>query len=194
MLVEELRALAAHEREKNSHRAACINVCGAAGCQPLESDALKAALTAAARAEGYSPEACAVRHVGCLGLCGAGPIVSVEPDGVLYQKVRPEDAADIVAAIGGPPVERIRLSPNLPFFARQKKIVLENSGRIDPERLEDYIAEDGYEALATVLTDMTPEAVVAQVTKSGLRGRGGAGYPTGLKWSTVAKAPGSIKM
>ena len=81
-----------------------------------------------------------------------------------------------------------------PFFAKQKKIVLENSGRIDPERLEDYIAYDGYLALTKVLSEMTPLEVVAEIHKSGLRGRGGAGYPTGLKWSTVAKAIGSTKL
>ncbi len=82
----------------------------------------------------------------------------------------------------------------MPFFARQQRIVLENSGRIDPERLEDYIAAEGYLALTTRLSEMTPAEVIAEVDKSGLRGRGGAGYPTGLKWSTVAKAAGSPKM
>jgi bidirectional [NiFe] hydrogenase diaphorase subunit len=75
----------------------------------------------------------------------------------------------------------------VPFFQRQKKIVLENSGVIDPERIEDYIAHDGYRALVTAITEMTPQEVIDQVKSSGLRGRGGAGYPTGLKWSTVAK-------
>jgi bidirectional [NiFe] hydrogenase diaphorase subunit len=192
MLGDELRALGEEERTRQSARAACINVCGAAGC--LHSDALKNALTEAAAASGYGPESCMVRLVGCLGLCGAGPVVNVEPAGILYQRVQPSDAADIVDAIEGPGVERILLDSKQPFFARQQRIVLENSGRIDPERLEDYIAADGYLALATALSEMTPAEVIAEITKSGLRGRGGAGYPTGLKWSTVSKSPGSPKV
>ena len=79
---------------------------------------------------------------------------------------------------------------DVPFFNRQTRIVLENSGRIDPERIEEYIARDGYSALAEALTELTPAQVVERITQSGLRGRGGAGYPTGLKWRTVVKASG----
>lgn len=194
MLAEELKNIATHERESKARVSSCINVCGAAGCQSLQSDAIVKALSEAAAAQGFGPESCLVRRVGCLGLCGAGPLVSVEPAGVLYQRVQPSDASDIVSALEGPPVERIHLDSQLPFFARQQRIVLENSGRIDPERLEDYIGADGYLALTTVLAEMTPAQVVAEIDKSGLRGRGGAGYPTGLKWGTVAKALGSPKM
>jgi len=194
MLAEELKTIAAHEREARAATNACVNVCGAAGCQSLQSDELVKSLKQAAAEQGFGPESCAVRRVGCLGLCGAGPLVSVEPSGVLYQRVQPSDAADIVASLQGPPVHRIRLDPAMPFFARQQRIVLENSGRIDPERLEDYIAADGYQALTTVLSEMTPAEVIAEIEKSGLRGRGGAGYPTGLKWGTVAKAAGLKKM
>ena len=193
MMMRELKALSAEHKERESAREACINVCGAAGCQS-HSDELKAALMHAASAQGYGPDTCAVRKVGCLGLCGAAPLVSVEPAGLLYQKVRVEDASDIVANLEGPGVERIRLDPHAPFFSRQQRIVLENSGRIDPEVLEDYIAADGYLALATALTQMTPAQVISQVTRSGLRGRGGAGYPTGLKWSTVAKSTRTPKV
>src|SRR5579871_4440147 len=194
MLAEELKNIATHERESRARVSSCINVCGAAGCQSLQSDAIVKALSEAAAAQGFGPESCLVRRVGCLGLCGAGPLVAVEPAGVLYQRVQPSDASDIVSALEGPPVERIRLDSQLPFFARQQRIVLENSGRIDPERLEDYIGADGYLALTTVLAEMTPAQVVAEIDKSGLRGRGGARYLTGLKWGTVAKALGSPKM
>jgi bidirectional [NiFe] hydrogenase diaphorase subunit len=194
MQIEELKTLAAHERQVQSARTACINVCAAASCQSLQSDAIRKSLAEAAAAQGYGPQTCTIRQVGCLGLCGAGPLVSVDPEGVLYGHVQPSDAGDIIAALEGPPVERIHIDERAPFFARQKRIVLENSGRIDPERLEDYIAADGYLALTTVLSEMSPAEVIAEVTKSGLRGRGGAGYPTGLKWSTVAKASGSPKM
>src|SRR5215467_13403643 len=109
MQAEELRSIAAHEREVKAATGACVNVCGAAGCQSLQSDALAKALVEAAAAQGYGPESCAVRKVGCLGLCGAGPLVSVEPAGLLYQKVQAADAADIVGALQGPAVKRIHL-------------------------------------------------------------------------------------
>src|SRR5271166_1876366 len=106
MLAEELKTVAEREREAESARTACINVCAAASCQAMHSDELRKALTQAAAAQGYGPEACTVRQVGCLGLCGAGPLVSVEPGGILYQRVQPSDAPEIVAALEGPPVER----------------------------------------------------------------------------------------
>jgi len=193
LLIEELKSTALQERAANKNRI-CVNVCNAAGCQSLHSEEIKTALVKAASDEGLNAISCHVRQVGCLGLCGAGPLVSVEPSGLLYQHVQPENAPGIIRQLNGPPVERIALDPKLPFFARQERIVLENSGTIDPERLEDYIAADGYLALATVLSEMTPANVVAEITKSGLRGRGGAGYPTGLKWSTVAKAAGPEKV
>jgi len=194
MLAEELKTVADREHEAESARTACINVCAAASCQALQSEELRKALAQAAAAQGYGPEACTVRQVGCLGLCGAGPLVSVDPGGILYQRVQPSDAEEIVAALEGARVERLALDPAMPFFTRQHRIVLENSGRIDPDRLEDYIARDGYTALSTVLHEMHPADVIAEVTKAGLRGRGGAGYPTGLKWETVAKSAGSQKI
>jgi bidirectional [NiFe] hydrogenase diaphorase subunit len=193
VVAEELKAIAAEEHEARARTPACINVCGAAGCQSPETQALNKALLEAAAAQGYSRESCMIRKVGCLGLCGAGPLIAVEPGGFLYQCATAEDAPDIVASLDGSPVKRLQLDSNIPFFTRQKRIVLENSGRIDPERLEDYIAFDGYSALAHVLSDVAPAQVIAEVHKSGLRGRGGAGYPTGLKWGTVAKAAGSPK-
>ena len=194
MVAEELKVIAAEEHEVRAKTTACINVCGAAGCKSFGSDALHKALVEAVAAQGFGRESCIIRKVGCLGLCGAGPLVSGEPGGVLYQRVTPADAGEIVAALDGPPVDRIRLDTAMPFFARQQRIVLENSGRIDPERMEDYIAFDGYSALAHVLSEAEPAHVIAEVHKSGLRGRGGAGYPTGLKWGTVSKAAGSPKM
>jgi bidirectional [NiFe] hydrogenase diaphorase subunit len=194
VFIDELKAMAAEERAAKASAGACVNVCGAAGCQTSENDALKIALLEAAATQGYGPESCTVRRVGCLGLCGAAPLVSVEPSGFLYQRVQVSDAPDIIAALNGPPVERIHLNPQIPFFTRQHRIVLENCGRIDPERLEDYIAAEGYQALTNALSEMSPAEVIAEVHKSGLRGRGGAGYPTGLKWGTVAKSSGSPKM
>ena len=103
------------------------------------------------------------------------------------------DAGELLDSLQHDPVERLRCPTDVPFFQRQQKIVLENSGAIDPERIEEYIAALGYRALVHSLTEMTPVEVTAEVIKSGLRGRGGAGYPTGLKWSTVSKAVGTQK-
>jgi len=164
-----------------------IDVCLAAGCLSSQSDMVKDALEQeiARRAQ---EGACKVRGVGCLGLCSAGPLVHVTPDGVMYQNVTSTDAGDIVERLGHSPVRRLECDSQQPFFSRQVKVALENSGQIDPDKLEDYLAADGYKALSDAVNDMSPQDVVHEVTKSGLRGRGGAGYPTGLKWSTVAKA------
>jgi bidirectional [NiFe] hydrogenase diaphorase subunit len=127
-----------------------------------------------------------------MGLCAEGPLVSTSK-GTLYQHVTANDAGEILDTLDGEPVSRLVCRTNVPFFQRQQKIVLENSGTVDPERIEEYVGCSGYGALMRVLTDMSPAEVVQEVVKSGLRGRGGAGYPTGLKWSTVAKAVGKAK-
>jgi bidirectional [NiFe] hydrogenase diaphorase subunit len=113
--------------------------------------------------------------------------VAVDPDNALYQRVTPENAASIVGTLKGGKTGVTQGDLAHPFFTKQFCIVLENSGSVDPDRIESYIAADGYLALRDVLREMTPPDVLATVTKSGLRGRGGAGYPTGLKWATVAK-------
>ncbi|HZP02842.1 MAG TPA: NuoF family protein, partial [Terriglobia bacterium] len=130
---------------------------------------------------------CLVKGVGCMGLCANGPLISLKPRNVMYQNVRAEDASEIINSLDDSPVTRLECPTDVPFFRRQVKIVLENSGRVDPEKVEDYIAAGGYEALVKALTEFSPGEVIEQVLRSNLRGRGGAGYPTGLKWSTVAK-------
>jgi bidirectional [NiFe] hydrogenase diaphorase subunit len=190
MTPEELLELAAKEQERQAGFKHNIRVCVAAGCMSTGSDKVKEALQNEVDARGLK-EACQVKGVGCLGLCSSGPLLTVDND--YCRSVKPEDAAEIVDRLGEKPTPRLLVPAEMPFFARQLKIVLENSGVIDPERLEDYVAADGYQALLTALTEMTPNEVISQVTKSGLRGRGGGGYPTGLKWSTVAKADSSQK-
>jgi bidirectional [NiFe] hydrogenase diaphorase subunit len=128
-----------------------------------------------------------------MGLCSLGPLVASEPSGQLYKSVAPADATEIVENLEGVPVSRLLCSREQPFFQRQNLIVLENSGRIDPEKIEEYIAADGYRALVHALMEMNPNEIVQEISKSGLRGRGGAGYPTGLKWGTVAKTAGATK-
>lgn len=189
MTREELDAIALKEAASERGVRQEIDVCVAAGCLSSQSDAVLAALKTELHERGME-DTCALKGVGCLGLCKAGPLVAVEPNGALYQNVAASDAPDIVSALGQTPVERLVCPTDVPFFKRQTKITLENSGVVDPERIEEYIAHDGYAALADVLAELSPAQVVEQVMKSGLRGRGGAGYSTGLKWSTVVKAKG----
>jgi NADH-quinone oxidoreductase subunit F len=147
-----------------------------------------------------------VVETGCVGACDLGPAIVTYPEGIFYQKLKAQDVPDIVEnhLLKGRVVERLlnsrpttgELLPTLEqidFFSRQQKIVLRNCGAIDPTNIEEYIARDGYQALAKALTEMTPEQVVEEVKASGLRGRGGAGFPTGMKWDFVRKAQGSAK-
>ena len=134
---------------------------------------------------------------GCMGPCSRGPVVTIRgADGEesTYEHVTPEMAGSLLDAhLAGKPSEENRIPDSWPFFAKQKKVVLANSGRIDPEKLEGYLVEGGYRALTHALTEMTPEEVCQEITASGLRGRGGAGYPAGIKWDLVRKAPGDRK-
>jgi bidirectional [NiFe] hydrogenase diaphorase subunit len=186
MTPEELDQIAESDREEQKKFAHTIHVCVAAGCISCQSQGVKDAIDREIKSRGLE-QSCRSKGVGCMGLCAEGPLVSTE-GGLLYKRVTPQDAGDLVASLEASPVERLVCRTDIPFFRRQTKIVLENSGIVDPERIEDYIAAGGYGAMLRVLTEMTPAQVIEEVSKSGLRGRGGAGYPTGLKWSTVAKA------
>src|ERR1700687_9602 len=186
MTPEELDQIAEAEREAQSHFTQRVNVCVAAGCLSFQSQAVKDGLDHEGEPRGTKDD-CQVKGVGCMGLCSEGPLVSTS-SGVLYKKVEAADGAAILDSLDGTPVSRLICPTDVPFFQRQKKIVLENSGVIDPDRIEDYIAANGYSAMLRAITEMSPAQVIDEVVKSGLRGRGGAGYPTGLKWSTVAKA------
>ncbi|MBX7246162.1 MAG: NADH-quinone oxidoreductase subunit NuoF [Candidatus Sumerlaeaceae bacterium] len=189
-LLEDLQHITEEEEEKDSKFKYHINICVAAGCLSSQSDVIKKTLQDEVNKCGLA-EVCKVKGVGCMGPCSGGPVVALAESGVLYEHVKVEDCAEIVKSLEGKPVERLVQSTDTPFFKRQVKIVLENCGKIDPESITDYIAAGGYRALTHALAEMTPVEVVEEVKKSGLRGRGGAGYPTGLKWSTVAKAQSS---
>jgi bidirectional [NiFe] hydrogenase diaphorase subunit len=180
------------EGETARYRPVQIRVCTAAGCLSSGSDALRQGLDAAVADAGLG-ERVDVRSVGCMRLCCAGPLVRVEPEAVLYEQVAPGHAPSIVGAIDGGTVEAKRADLNGPFFAGQHSVVLENCGIVEPERIESYIAAGGYQALQKALHEMSPKDVVGAIVRSGLRGRGGAGYPTGLKWETVAKMPPGTK-
>ncbi len=191
LTAEDLPGIAEAENAAGRAFDHTIHVCVAAGCLSQRSDQVKLRLEHEIQERGLAH--CRVKGVGCMGLCSAGPLVSVRPEETLYQSVTPEDAPAIIEALSGAPVNGLICPTNRPFFTQQTKIVLANSGEIDPERLEEYIAVGGYQQLAHVLNDLTPGQVIDQISRSGLRGRGGAGYPTGLKWGTVAKTNGSRK-
>jgi bidirectional [NiFe] hydrogenase diaphorase subunit len=192
MTLDEIREIARIEADREEGYRHRINVCVAAGCLSCQSASVKEAFEKEIAKRGLE-NWCRVKGVGCLGLCSGGPLVAIEPAGILYHAVSVPDVSDVLEALDDRPLDRLVCSGEAPFFQRQKKIVLENCGRIDPERLEDYIAAGGYQALHAALTRMTPEEITREITKSGLRGRGGAGFPTGLKWSTVAKAVNETK-
>ncbi len=195
-MYEKLEEMAVIEKESNEQYSHTINVCMAAGCMSSQSDVVKDALDKEITRSGLE-RWCQVRQTGCMGLCAQGPLVAVDAEqperAIMYQNVKVDDTPEIVAALDKEPVERLVCDTDVPFFTRQTKIVLENSGLIDPERIEEYIARDGYQALLTAVTEMTPGEVIDEIIASGLRGRGGGGYPTGLKWTTVAKADGDNK-
>ena len=196
MSTEARREMQEKERAARSEKRCRVAVCAAAGCLSTGGLAVREALGKAVAEAGLQDEV-DVFGTGCLGLCDAGPLVQVETeDGArLYQKVDADGAARIARedVARGTPVADLLGDLRDPFFAKQRRIVLENSGRIDPERIESCVAEGAYEALQKAVTEMTPLEVIQQLTASGLRGRGGGGYPTGLKWSTVYKAKGARK-
>ena len=180
------------ERELAARKKTVLRCCMAAGCSSSDSKGVKERLERAVAEAGLHNDV-EVRGVGCMKLCCAGPLVQVDPAEILYINVTAENAPSIIAALKGGQADLEQADPHAPFFSQQKSIVLANSGIIDPERIECYIAADGYVALHNALTEFDPKGVVETIVRSGLRGRGGAGFPTGLKWGTVAKSPGAKK-
>ena len=174
-------------------------VCGGTSCHSSESDAIVCNLRDELEAKGLM-DSVQVIMTGCFGFCEKGPIVKVMPDNTIYVQVKPEDAQTIVEehVIKGRKVTRLLYkdpvtkepisdSKHMVFFKKQLRIVLRNCGFINPENIDEYIARDGYQALGKVLTEMTPEQVIKEVKDSGQRGRGGAGFSTGLKWELARK-------
>ncbi len=180
------------EQELAAQKPIRIRVCTAAGCLSSGAHDVQKRLEEAVEhaSLGATVQVCAV---GCMRLCCEGPLVQLDPESSLYERVSSDQAASIVSGLNGGAVTARRCDPGQPFFARQKSIVLENCGAIEPERIESYIAAGGYRALYEVVREMNPAEVIDAVSRSGLRGRGGAGYPTGLKWGAVAKNQGPHK-
>ena len=175
-----------------------IMVCGGTGCTSSGSKKIIEAFNKEIAAAGISEEV-KVIQTGCFGLCALGPIVVVYPEGIFYSMVEEKDVKEIVEEhlVKGRPVTRLIYDETVQgetitslndtrFYKKQMRIALRNCGRIDPDNIEEYIAYDGYAALGKALTEMTPEEVIKTVLDSGLRGRGGGGFPTGRKWSLAA--------
>lgn len=182
-----------------------VLICGGTGCTSSNSQKVKQELEAQLNKNNLDKEVKVV-ITGCFGLCAEGPIIVVYPEGVMYTMVKVEDVEEIVNEhlIKGRPVKRLMAGDkdaddttksldNVDFFKRQVRVALRNCGVINPENIDEYIAFDGYKALAKALTEMTPEQVIEEIKKSGLRGRGGAGFPTGLKWELTRKSKSDKK-
>ncbi|MDL2273222.1 NADH-quinone oxidoreductase subunit NuoF [Oscillospiraceae bacterium OttesenSCG-928-G22] len=184
-----------------------ILVCAGTGCTSSKSPEIIKEFEKQIEAKGLGEEA-RVIQTGCFGLCALGPIVVVYPEGAFYSMIGVDDVAEIVEEhiLKGRIVTRLLYQETVPaddgmvkslndtsFYKKQKRIALRNCGVINPEEIEEYIGYDGYQALGTCLTTMKPEEVIETISKSGLRGRGGAGFPTGRKWSFAAASPGPIK-
>ena len=182
-----------------------IRVCDGTGCRALGSRQVMANLRDELERQGLASEV-EVVATGCPGFCEQGPLVTLDPDGIAYTHVGVEDAVRIVdeSVVGGQVIERLLFvepgtervivhEQELPFYTRQMRRALALNGQIDPTRIEDYIASDGYTALNKALHQMEPQGVIEEVKRSGLRGRGGAGFPTGLKWQFCRNSPGDVK-
>ena len=181
-----------------------ILVCGGTGCTSSNSKEIIEKIEEIIKRENLENEVKVVR-TGCFGLCAKGPVVIVKPENTFYAHVKVSDVEEIINSHikGNTVVERLLVKEDdnkvveklddLNFYNKQERIVLHNCGKIDPENIDDYIKNDGYKALEKVLNRMTRDEVIEEISKSGLRGRGGAGFPTGKKWSFVKEAEGEEK-
>ncbi len=180
-------------------------ICGGTGCKAAESDEIKKSLKQWIEETGLEDDVQVV-FTGCFGFCEKGPIVKVLPDNTFYVGVKPEDAEEIVKEhlIKGRPVQRLLYkdpvthqqisdSKRMDFYKKQMRIALRNCGFINPESIDEYISRDGYLALGKCLTEYTPEETINEIKESGLRGRGGGGFPTGLKWEITRKSEADQK-
>ena len=197
-----LREAIVKERDPNK---TCVTICGGTGCRAWGGEEVRQAFIQEIGKQGLAGQADVMR-TGCHGFCERGPVVVILPQEIFYQQVAIEDVPEVVSEtlLGGRVVQRllyvnpvtgrsVTYDHDVPFYQRQMRRVFSDNGRIDPTEIRDYIAREGYAALSKVLSFMTPEQVVEEVEKAGLRGRGGAGFPTGRKWRLTRSSPGDVK-
>jgi NADP-reducing hydrogenase subunit HndC len=197
---DKLKQIAEKENKKLSGYKAMLMTCTGTGCVSAKGFDILETLKETLKEKGLDNDYMAV-GTGCNGFCAAGPIVVVQPEGTFYQKLKKKDVAKIVEShlMGGKPVEELlykdpvtgtvhETMDDIKFFSKQQLIALRNKGLIDPEDIDQYIARDGYDAIRKVLADKNPDAVIQEVIKSGIRGRGGGGFPAGVKWESGKKA------
>ncbi|MDR1413886.1 MAG: SLBB domain-containing protein [Puniceicoccales bacterium] len=191
-MATNLEQIKSAELARQAKVRATFKVCMGSGCLSSKSDALAEKLTSIFSSRGLSSD-CEVKIVGCRGLCAVGPLIRYTEKDILYSEAKESDLEAIADDIFRTPCAGKIVDTNSKFFQKQQKVVLDNAGSINPLRIEEYIAFDGYFALRKVLTEMSPGDVIGIISKSGLRGRGGAGFPTGTKWKLLAEAPGNEK-
>ncbi|HXZ27212.1 MAG TPA: NADH-quinone oxidoreductase subunit NuoF [Terriglobales bacterium] len=199
--VKELETFRAQCREGHDPQRPCLTVCAGSGCTASGAHEVLAGLRAELAQRGLEG-AIDVKSTGCHGFCERGPLMIIWPEGTFYNQVTVHHVREIVASVGNgrQPVEkllyvdpasgrRVLKEDEVPFYARQQRILFGNNGRIDPKEIRDYLQVGGYQALGGVLSGRSAEEVVGEITRSGLRGRGGAGFPTGVKWSVARQNP-----
>ena len=201
---QELEALRESIIKSRDPSQTCIVVCGGTGCLALGAEDVIAGFRRELRKQRLESKI-SLRITGCPGFCERGPLVVIKPENILYQQVRGEDVAEIVSeTVKGKIVDRllytdpdtgqkITYESDVPFYKKQKRLLLGDNSNIDPTIIEDYLALGGYAALSRVLFEMSPEAIVSEVKKAGLRGRGGGGFPAANKWETCRNAKGDTR-
>lgn len=202
--IKDLEDLRLSLKKLNSSQKICVRIC-MTGCRAYGAEDIFQAFKAEIKKRKWSKRV-EIRETGCHGFCAKAPVIVIDPQGIFYQQVKPEDVPEIVKKTLGQDklIERllykdlltaktIPFVKDIPFYKGQLISVLNNCGKIDPKKIEQYIERDGYAAFTKVLSAMTPEMVIEEIKKSGLRGRGGAGFPTGLKWSLMKANPAEKK-
>ena len=192
-------------RDARDETIPCITICGGTGCIAFGMKRVRDAVAAEIESRGLGDKV-TLKETGCHGFCERGPVMVIQPQDIFYQSVSPDDVPRIIdeTILGGQVIEdllytdpgtgeKIVYDHDVPFYQKQQRLVFRHNGLIDPTILEDYLEKDGYEAQAKALWEMTPEEIVEEVKASGLRGRGGAGFPTGVKWGFCRAAEGSPK-
>jgi NADH:ubiquinone oxidoreductase subunit F (NADH-binding)/(2Fe-2S) ferredoxin/NAD-dependent dihydropyrimidine dehydrogenase PreA subunit len=203
--VRELEHLRDNLREKRKKTAATIMICGGTGCQASRSQAVIDAVRNELSGQGLGASVC-LCVTGCHGFCEQGPIMVIEPGNIFYCRVSPQDAFEIVSqtVAKGQIIDRllytdpvsgktVKTEADVPFYRAQDRQILSQNRMVDPCTIDDYIAAGGYSALTRLLDNTSPEGIIKEITASGLRGRGGGGFPTGRKWTECREAPGQEK-